>query len=526
MKNIQSILILTFLLLVTACSSTKYVPNGQYLLDKIKITTDRKDINSSDLKLFIHQNTNAKWFSLFKTQLYIYNLSGRDSARWANRVLRKIGDAPILYSENEAKHSEVELTKALQNMGYIRAVVKHSTQIKKKKLTLFFDVSAGEPYTLHQFSYDISDPKIQEYLFNDTIKSLIHKDMPFNINIIDAERDRITTNLNNNGFYRFSKEYITFTADTVMNTRKVDLTMHLVPFPNSSKYTAAAYRQYHINDVKFVTDFDMMQQSPMMNSVALDSINYKGYSIYYKDKLTLRPKILLDNLHFLTNDLYNGRRVQRTYNSFGRLSALKYSNIRFSELENDSTALNSFILLTPAKNKSISFEVEGTNSAGDLGAAASVSFQHRNLFRGSELLTIKLRGAYEAISGLEGYSNNGYTEYGIETNLNFPRFLFPFLSNDFKRRIFASSEFGLRYNYQKRPNLRGLSFHRHGAINGHNNSASNIASICSISVTSIFLGFPIHSKRTTKTKIRTTSLNITTAADSYSVQDIRMYTTP
>jgi outer membrane protein assembly factor BamA len=130
---------------------------------------------------------------------------------------------------------------------------------------------------------------------------------------------------------------------------------------------------------------------------------------------------------------------------------LKYSNIRFVELQNDSTALNTYVLLTPAKSKTISFEVEGTNSAGDLGAAASVSLQHRNLFKGSELLMIKLRGAYEAISGLEGYSNNGYTEYGVETSLNFPRFLFPFLSKDFRRRSRASTELGLRYNYQVRP---------------------------------------------------------------------------
>lgn len=43
--------------------------------------------------------------------------------------------------------------------------------------------------------------------------------------------------------------------------------------------------------------------------------------------------------------------------------------------------------------------MEGTNSAGDLGAAASVSFQNRNIFKGSETFMVKLRGAYEAISG-------------------------------------------------------------------------------------------------------------------------------
>ena len=99
----------------------------------------------------------------------------------------------------------------------------------------------------------------------------------------------------------------------------------------------------------------------------------------------------------------------------------------------------------------MSFEIEGTNSAGDLGAAASVSYTHRNLFKGSETFTIKLRGAYEAVSGLEGYTNSNYMEYGVESSLNFPEFMFPFLSSDFKRRIKATSEVNVKYNWQIRP---------------------------------------------------------------------------
>ena len=182
-------------------------------------------------------------------------------------------------------------------------------------------------------------------------------------------------------------------------------------------------------------------QSSALSSVDInDSVHYKGYPIYYKDKLYLRPKVLTDNLRFASGDLFNERDVQQTYSSFGRLSALKYTNIRFIETQvGDSTMLDCYVMLTKSKHKSVSFEVEGTNSAGDLGAAASVSFQNRNLFRGSETFMIKFRGAYEVISGLQaGYSNNNYTEYGVETSINFPNFLFPFISSDFKRKIRAT----------------------------------------------------------------------------------------
>ena len=162
---------------------------------------------------------------------------------------------------------------------------------------------------------------------------------------------------------------------------------------------------------------------------------------------------MTDCNYLIPGNLYRNRNVQNTYSALGRLSILKYSNIRFNEvaLPGDSTRLDAYIFLSKNKNKALSFEIEGTNSAGDLGAAASVSFTHRNLFKGSEAFTLELRGAYEAVSGLEGYANSHYMEYGIESSLNFPEFMFPFLSSDFKRRIRATSEVSVKYNWQIRP---------------------------------------------------------------------------
>jgi outer membrane protein assembly factor BamA len=137
----------------------------------------------------------------------------------------------------------------------------------------------------------------------------------------------------------------------------------------------------------------------------------------------------------------------------GRLHALKYTNIRFNEVhQNDSVMLDADILLTKAKNQSMAFEIEGTNSAGDLGAAASLTYQHRNVFKGSETFSFKVRGAYEAITGLqEGYESDDYKEYGVEASLNFPEFKFPFLTSEFKRKIQATSEVGIDFNSQIRP---------------------------------------------------------------------------
>lgn len=452
-SNLQYILFISIISLLTSCSATKFVPDGYYLLDEIKIKTDNKNVKPSTLEPYIRQNPNTKWFSLIKTQLYIYNMSGRDSTKWINKTLRRIGDKPVIYDPYLAQRTEEEMTKAVRNLGYMSAEVETHTETKKKKLKLTYEVTTGNPYIIESVRYDIQDDKIYEYFREDYANTLLKKGMLFDVNVLDSERQRITDILQRNGYYKFNKEYITYTADTIRNTYKVDLTLHLLPLRASNSDSIANHYQYKINKVSFITDFDMMQSS-FQNSIDInDSIHYKNFPIYFKDKLYLRPRVLVNNLTLQPGNLYNEQDVQRTYNNFGRLSALKYTNIRFAETQvGDSMMLNAYVMLTKSKHQSVGFELEGTNSAGDLGAAAAVSYRHRNLFRGSENFMVRFRGAYEAITApLQESKNENFMEYGVETSINFPTFMFPFLSSNFKRRMRATTEFGLQYNYQMRP---------------------------------------------------------------------------
>ena len=452
-KGFRYIIYSLFAITMVACSGTKYVPEGAFLLDKVAVQADNNDTKSTDLSTYIRQKPNNRWFSVIKTQLYIYNLSGRDSTKWYNRMLRRIGDAPVVYSEYDTQRSQEELKKAVQNMGYMGAEVYTDKKIKKKKIEVTYRVASGKPYIVRSVKLDVKDKKIAEYLQNDSANSLLRPGMLLNVNKLDNERQRITSFLQQNGYYRFNKDFISYSADTVRSTYLVDLTLHLLQFKAYTDNEPSDHKQYKIGKVSFITDYDVLQSSALSSIEINDSIHYKNYPIYYKDNLYLRPKVLVDNLQIRPGELYNERNVQRTYNNFGRLSALKYTNVRFFDTQvADTNLLNCYVLLTKGRHQSVAFEVEGTNSAGDLGAAASVSFQHRNLFHGSETFMVKLRGAYEAISGLQqGYSNDNYTEYGVESSINFPSFLFPFLATDFKNRIRATTEFGLQYNSQQRP---------------------------------------------------------------------------
>ena len=452
MKRILRLYIyLTLIALLSSCSANRFIPENQYLLDEVNILSDTKEVNPSLFTSYVRQNPNAKWFNLVKVPMHIYCLSGQDSTSSFNRFLKKLGDKPVIYDPFVTVKSQMEIEKAVKNMGYMRAKVHLNTEIEKNKLKVNYLIEAGQPYTVQHIAYNIDDMLINDYIEKDSANSYLYEGMPFDVTILDNERNRITKLLQNNGYYKFNKDFLVYQADTVRNTFQVNLTMKLLPFQLRKEDVPTKHKQYTIRNINFLTEDNLFLQGNSLNEY--DSIHHKGLHIYYKDNLYLRPNILANFNYIQPQKLYREQDVQNTYTSMGRLRALKYTNINFNEVTlNDSTQLDANILMTKGKNQSLSFEIEGTNSAGDLGAAASMTFQHRNVFKGSETFTMKVRGAYEAITGLqEGYENDDYKEYGIEASLNFPEFKFPFLSSDFKRKIRATSEVGMNFNSQIRP---------------------------------------------------------------------------
>lgn len=426
--RIRNVILSAAALWLTACSETKYVADGEYLLDRVKVVSDTKarGINTTELKQLVRQRGNARWLSTVKVPLRTYSLSGRDTTRWMNRMLRAIGEAPVIYDSAQTQLSLKSIVMQMQNTGYLRATADACHTTKGKKLRMTYRLHPGRPFFIRNVSYEIHDSAIARIL--DTVDEEqrgLRKGMMFNVQNLDAERKRITELLTNRGYYRFNKEFITYRADSVPGTPDIDLTLVLHRFRNN-QVSNQPHQQYSIDKVRF------------------HSGNMDDSTIH------LRPKVLLNNTFINEGELYSARDLQRTYNHFGRLGAVRYTNITFREMP-DTTLLDCDITISTNKPSTISFQPEGTNTAGDFGAAASLTYQNRNLFHGSEALTVELRGAFEAIRGLEGYSNSNFQEYSIQSDLSFPRFIAPFLPRSFRRRINATSEVSLLYDLQNRP---------------------------------------------------------------------------
>ncbi|MDL2262603.1 BamA/TamA family outer membrane protein, partial [Bacteroidales bacterium OttesenSCG-928-I21] len=397
----------------------------------------------------------SRSFGLIRFKLGIYNISGRDSTKKINRFFRKIGDTPVLYNEYLTERSDVEMRRYLQNKGYVNAAVNHDVKFKKKKAAVTYTVEGNRPYRIGNFVYRIRDEHISDLIKKDSANSLIHKNMLFDTDVLDNERIRITNLLKQHGYYNFNKDYLHYLADSTHTNHTVNVRMILRPATKTDaegNVVVTEQKQYKIGRIRFFTSYDPISE---FNISSLDSVVYGQYVVYFDEKMNLRPDILVENCHIESGALYNEQQVDKTYSALTLLSAVKYVNIRFREVEQDSaniSTLDCMIFTSPAKQQSYSIDVEGTNSSGDFGFAGILGYQHKNLFKGSESFKISLRLAHEtqtgSISDLLKYNSN---EIGVDASLTFSKFLFPFLSFDFRRKVRASTEFNTNVNYQKRP---------------------------------------------------------------------------
>lgn len=424
----RSFLVVPVVVVLVGCAPTKFLPEDACLLNRVGVTVDDKeaDINLGKMKSYVRQRSNSRWFSAFKIPLSIYSLSGKDSTKWMNKVLQAMGEAPVVYDSALTQKTCQNLTMELQNEGFLHATVDVETKTRNRKVNTTYRLHPGRRYYMRNISYDIKDS---------VIASILRLDLPqnqklkpgkrFNVNVLDEERKRITALLTNRGYYKFHKDFISFRADSVVGSPEVDVTLVLHLY-RTSKTPESLHTCYGIN-----------------------SINYASGDIN-DSSIHIRPSVLLHSTMLEAGRPYSALKLRETYNRFGRLQAVKYTNITFRECP-DTTLLDCDIQVSTHKPSTISFQPEGTNTAGDLGAAASLTYQNRNMFRGSEVFSMELRGAFEAIKGLEGYSNENFIEYSAEGKLMFPRFIAPLLPRNFKRRVNATSEVSLLYDLQNRP---------------------------------------------------------------------------
>ena len=108
--------------LCTACSVTRRLNDGQYLLQKVTIDTDgqtpkEERITAPTLEQYVRQTPNKRFLG---TNFYVwaYNLANPDKDNWWNNFKRKVGEEPVLLDMSLTEKSVQNLKTYMNSRGY------------------------------------------------------------------------------------------------------------------------------------------------------------------------------------------------------------------------------------------------------------------------------------------------------------------------------------------------------------------------------------------------------------------------
>lgn len=493
------------MLLLAACNPTKKLKDGEYLLLRNTVIDKDTDVDKSDIESYIKQKPNRKILLAFRFHLWLYNQVDENKVRrkrilydskmqeknmkrkakgkkpkTKNRQLfgewlMNIGEAPVIYDSLLTYKSAKQIKSLLNNKGYFVSSVKDSVYFKRRKRAkVYYQIKASAPYKFNDIQYDIEDNLLQYYVFADSSNTLIKRGNNYDVDILQKERERITTELSNNGYYFFTKDYVHYEVDTNIGNRKVNITLGVKNF--ASKYSdysdsiiESPHQRYYINNVYIQTDF----VSKKRDGESKDTLRVEDFIFLSHDKLNYKPKLVLNAIFLRKGELYQLKNAEDTYKKLAELRAFRSINVSFKKVKGEY--LDCYIQMAPVLKQSYTIETEGTNTGGNLGISGSMVYQNRNLFKGAEILEIRLKGGVEAqrVNNQNSNQFNDLTDLSRpaqqfntievipEVNLYIPRFLVPFRIKTSKRSspktILTSS-----YSFQRRPDftreITNLSF--------------------------------------------------------------------
>ena len=456
-NKIISILILSLAFISSGCSNKIYENYSIPLLDSNKISINGDIKNNDPIELLIQPSPNKKIFGI-PLGLSIYNLgkNNPDSLfdNWLlrnpkrisrlnkflsnkqvmqlkrynmlfNNWIKSSGEQPVFLSNEDIEDNSKKLIQYYKNNGYFDVKVEIDSLVKNNKAEVVYKIETDSVYTIDYVTYNIIPKEIDSLVSSKIDESFIKANEPFTISKLIDERDRIIDLSRDNGIYNFQQRSISYKVliDSSGTDKKIPIIVNINDLESSSNDKIdERYSIKKVNEIKvYVESIDELSN---INSYT-DSISYKGINIFSKGSLKYSPKSLTEPIFFNIGDVYSEKNKILTSRYFSNLANFKYPSILFEE---DGDDLSSSIYLIPRKRFSLGFDLDLTHSnIEDFGISVGSILDIRNIFRGTENLSINFKNSIGASKDI-GIPNDSFFnlfELGGNLNLRIPRVLFP-----------------------------------------------------------------------------------------------------
>ncbi len=456
---------------LTGCSVTRNLAPGEYLLSRNRISITDRQVPAEELEPYFQQQPNRKFLGLFRANIAFYNLGshGKDT-RFKKWLRNKVGSAPVVLDTGLIGVSRKQMNIYLGNKGFFHSVIRDTVVYHRRKATVTYLVDPQRPYLIRNFGYNIADTHLARYIYTDTAKCLIRRGHNFDSYLLDDERTRITANLQNFGFFRFSAIYIKYTIDTNFRSHQCDITMEVInrvmpSFDDLMSVRLVPHKQYFINRIYIYPDYDHLSaDTGAYDTLArLYQSPFKGqppytYHFLSKRPFRVKPRTIAQSVFVTPLSNYNLSDVNQSYSQLAGLQVFKYINIQFTETNQGRTELfgnrdrvDCHIQLSRSPAQSFSVTTDGTNSGGAFGVQGSIGYQNRNVFGGAQLFRLNLTGSLQmqATGGTGGNRFFNTIELGVNAGVTFPQFLLPVRPEIMRKSYKPKTTINLGYNYQR-----------------------------------------------------------------------------
>lgn len=485
-----------------SCVSTRFLQPHEKLLVSNKIKGIPSRIEGDEVYALVKQKPNRK-ILFFRFHLWVHNLF--DPQKVESSLLRKqekierknrkrlargkrlieegpqtfrnwianvIGEPPVVLDTLLCASTAANIRAFLKNKGYFYSQVTYSVEPVPKrvpfdearKAKVQYVIQPGPLFMIDSIGLRVTNRQLAKIIISEGLGFFNLRNKPFDLDVIDKEREKFANTMRNNGYYYLSKEHIFFEADTTRKKGRLDLYVNvkdlrekvLSPLSGRDTVLLIPHAPCYIGKIYVKQQYDPAQPEKLFP----DTIYEKGIYFIENPPALLRHGVIAFQILFKEGEIYQEKKHLLTYSRLNAMKTFSHVSIKFKERPENKNVLDCFIMLSLAPVHSFNLEAEGYNSGGFLGTSGNFSYQNRNLMRGAEILNIKMKGGIEAQPLI--LSNHGEGEIiqnlpfntfelSPEMSLEVPRFLIPVRMERFAQKSSPKTQFNLSYNYQQRP---------------------------------------------------------------------------
>ncbi len=442
--DIGPFILMTLIILSgVSCDTYKYVPKGDKLYVKTRIDVSPGKEEKSvldDLRKLTKPRPNTSMLGV-RYRLILYNMfeQPKKPKGWIYTIKNKWGEAPALLSSADPLVSAKRMEDYYFGLGHFHPVITYQVHDSGENASITYHIDKHQRYLIGDVHLPADSSLLSSVIRESFDSTLLEKGSPFSLQRLSTERERVDGYLKKRGYFFFNPEFILFKVDsTHQGVADIYLTVQ-------EETPELAKKTWTIGDIRVYGNYQVDR-----DSLIVGEQGRRNKRFYYIDQdETYKVGVFEKAVTLREGQLYNRDNHSLTIERLMNLNNFRFVKLQFDPWEDSGRSLlHTSIFVMPSKKRSLRFEVSGNSKSNNFfGSELGLTYKNINLFRGAEVLEIKLNGGMDLQAG--GFTaSNAYT-LNASANLYLPKIYNPFFRVRTNKSAYLPRTFitpGIEYN--------------------------------------------------------------------------------